>query len=225
MNIFESYLEEFSQSVSLGDFIFNLVIAALLCAILRQFYIRFGYAVSNRRRFGNTFIPLGLTTLLIITIVKSSIALSLGLVGALSIVRFRAAIKDPEELTYLFLAIAIGLAAGAGQILIALLAFSFILLALYLMHRFNGFEELRKSDAMYLNIETDIEDLKKISELISEQMSFVELKRVDQGSGKMNLSYKVKADSLDKIVLLQQKLTSLSPETHFSIIDQPELAL
>jgi hypothetical protein len=56
-----------------------------------------------------------MTTMLIITIVKASLALSLGLVGALSIVRFRAAIKEPEELAYLFLAIAIGLDFGAGQ--------------------------------------------------------------------------------------------------------------
>ncbi len=53
-------------------------------------------------------------TLLVISIVKSSLALSLGLVGALSIVRFRTAIKDPEELIYLFFSIAIGL--GMGQI-------------------------------------------------------------------------------------------------------------
>ena len=53
-----------------------------------------------------------MTTMLIITVVKSSLALSLGLVGALSIVRFRAAIKEPEELAYLFLTIAIGLALG-----------------------------------------------------------------------------------------------------------------
>ena len=53
--------------------------------------------------------------MLIISIVKSSLALSLGLVGALSIIRFRAAIKEPEELTYLFLSIAIGLGFGANQ--------------------------------------------------------------------------------------------------------------
>ena len=50
-----------------------------------------------------------MTTMLIISIVKSSLALSLGLVGALSIIRFRAAIKEPEELAYLFLAIGISI--------------------------------------------------------------------------------------------------------------------
>ena len=60
---------------------------------------------------------LSLITFLVILIVKSSLALSLGLVGALSIVRFRTPIKEPEELIYLFLAIALGLGYGAGQII------------------------------------------------------------------------------------------------------------
>ena len=63
---------------------------------------------------------LAVTTMFIITVVKSSLALSLGLVGALSIVRFRAAIKEPEELTYLFFAISIGLGLGADQRVVTL---------------------------------------------------------------------------------------------------------
>jgi len=66
--------------------------------------------------FSKNFVILGTTTCIIIVIVKNSLALSLGLVGALSIVRFRAAIKEPEELVYLFLVIAVGLGCGAGQI-------------------------------------------------------------------------------------------------------------
>ena len=58
--------------------------------------------------------------ILIISIVKSSLALSLGLVGALSIVRFRAAIKEPEELVYLFFVISIGLSNGANQFLLSI---------------------------------------------------------------------------------------------------------
>lgn len=225
MNLFESYLEEFSQSVSLGDFLINLVFAAALCAILRQFYIRFGNAISNRKRFGNIFLPLGLTTLLIITIVKSSIALSLGLVGALSIVRFRAAIKDPEELTYLFLCIAIGLAAGASQILIAFVAFVFILVLMYFLHRYNGFEEMKKSDAMYLNIQTDVEDVKEVSKVLTDLFPFVELKRLDKGENTLRLSYRIKADSLDEISALQSKLAALSSATTYSLVDQAELAI
>ena len=59
--------------------------------------------LSNKEYFSDLFIPLSIITCLVITVIKFSLALSLGLVGALSIVRFRAAIKEPEELIYLFL--------------------------------------------------------------------------------------------------------------------------
>ena len=84
-------------------------------------YIKFSNSLSNKYDFSKNFIILGITTTLVITIVKSSLALSLGLVGALSIVRFRAAIKEPEELVYLFLIIATGLGCGAGQLKITLI--------------------------------------------------------------------------------------------------------
>lgn len=92
--------------------------------LLRQLYVRYGRSMNNREYFGNIFILLGVTTCSVIIIVKYSLALSLGLVGALSIVRFRAAIKEPEELVFLFLVIAFGLAFGANQF-----AVGFVLLA------------------------------------------------------------------------------------------------
>ena len=93
----------------------SLAIGAGLSLILRWHFERFGSTLSNRSEFAQVFPLIVLTTVLIITVVKSSLALSLGLVGALSIVRFRTPIKEPEELAYLFIAIAIGLGLGADQ--------------------------------------------------------------------------------------------------------------
>ena len=61
--------------------------------------MKVGRALNDKDYFSDTFIPLAIITTLVITVIKFSLALSLGLVGALSIVRFRAAIKEPEELT------------------------------------------------------------------------------------------------------------------------------
>jgi hypothetical protein len=80
----------------------------LLTSLLSLIYFFTGNSLSNRSRLATIFPLMALTTMLIISVVKSSLALSLGLVGALSIVRFRAAIKDPEELAYIFLAISLG---------------------------------------------------------------------------------------------------------------------
>src|SRR3990172_10983173 len=97
-----------------------MVIGGVLAIYIRELYKRCSISMSNRENFANIFPVLTSITVVIIFVVKSSLALSLGLVGALSIVRFRAAIKEPEELVYLFLCIAIGLALGAEQPLLAI---------------------------------------------------------------------------------------------------------
>ena len=71
--------------------------------------------------------------MLIITIIKSSLALSLRLVGALSNIRFRTAIKEPEELMFLFISIALGLGFGANQTFITLIGFLLIIIAIILL--------------------------------------------------------------------------------------------
>ena len=91
--------------------------AIILSFCLKLIYETKSISLSNKTHISNMLPLLSLVTFLVILIVKSSLALSLGLVGALSIVRFRTPIKEPEELIYLFLAIAIGLGFGAGQII------------------------------------------------------------------------------------------------------------
>jgi len=108
------------EQVSVWVIIYNLFLSAVLSLILGWVYTRYGSALSNRQQFARNFLPITMTTMFIITIVKSSLALSLGLIGALSIIRFRTAIKEPEELSYLFLAIAVGMGIGANQAIITI---------------------------------------------------------------------------------------------------------
>ena len=98
---------------------------------MHLFYIRFSSTLSNRIEFSKNFVVLGVATCIVIMIVKSSLALSLGLVGALSIVRFRTPIKDPEELIFLFICIALGLSLGAFQFVYASLGLLFIVLIIF----------------------------------------------------------------------------------------------
>ena len=113
--------------LSLSALFIGLCAGLVLALILRWHFQRFGSTLSNRAEFAQVFPFIVMTTILIITIVKSSLALSLGLVGALSIVRFRTPIKEPEELAYLFMAIAIGLGLGADQIVPTIMAVVVIL--------------------------------------------------------------------------------------------------
>src|SRR3989344_962374 len=133
----EDFLSIQPINVDISSLIVALILSALLGFILGKIYTKFGTSLSNREKFGNNFVLLTTTTTLVIFVVKSSLALSLGLVGALSIVRFRAAIKEPEELAFLFLAIGIGLGFGANQIKITLIAFVIISLLIWARHFFH----------------------------------------------------------------------------------------
>ncbi|MFK7808610.1 MAG: DUF4956 domain-containing protein [Saprospiraceae bacterium] len=219
----EKYIQEFNETIPIDEFILNLLIVAILVYCLRLYYIRFGMTLSNRSRFANNFLPLALGTLLIIMIVKSSIALSLGLVGALSIVRYRAAIKDPEELTYLFIVIGLGLAGGANQPVLAVVAFIFIILLLYINRLLTNKHSFRSEDRLFVNIQTDTKDVEHIASLLSQHFNYVELKRLDTRTDGMDLSFVCKADNLAQIGKIQQSITALSEKSQLSIIDQPDL--
>ena len=131
---FEQFLSTTSPEIGLLGFMLNLVMTAFLAHILSIVYVRYGNTISNRHNFARNFVLLAVTIMIVITIVKSSLALSLGLVGALSIVRYRTAIKEPEELAYTFLTIAIGLGMGADQIEVTTTAF-FLLVALIIIRK------------------------------------------------------------------------------------------
>ena len=122
-NMIEQLLGTVLEGPTLLEFVRNIAFGALLALGLERVYIRYGHSLSNRTMFARHFYLLAMTTTLIITVVQSSLTLSLGLIGALSIVRFRAAIKEPEELVYIFLAVGMGLALGANQLIVTVVAF------------------------------------------------------------------------------------------------------
>ena len=123
------------QPVDVFPFLVQLIITVILSLLIGYFYIRYGNSLSNRKALSRVFVLVSLTTMIIITIVKGSLALSLGLVGALSIVRFRTAIKEPEELAYFFMVIAIGLGVGAGQVLVTVIGTLFLSVIIVLINR------------------------------------------------------------------------------------------
>jgi len=112
--------------------LFSFFICVLMSFIVRDFYIKRSFSLTGKMHIGSIIPVLSTVVFLVIVVVKSSLALSLGLVGALSIVRFRTPIKEPEELVYLFLAIAIGLGYGAGQVLVTTILSLSILFVIFM---------------------------------------------------------------------------------------------
>ena len=127
-------LDLYNQENLSNDFfvIFINYILLVICAfILKIIYENRSSSLSGKFHIGIIIPILSQIIFLIILIVKSSLALSLGLIGALSIVRFRTPVKEPEELIYLFFSIAIGIGFGAGQTLVTSLVFILIILTIY----------------------------------------------------------------------------------------------
>jgi hypothetical protein len=116
-----------AESPDLEALLVNLGLVLILGQLLVWHYQRFSPVLSNKRKFSRVFVFVAATTMLVITVVKSSLALSLGLVGALSIIRFRTPIKEPEELAYLFLSIGLGLGLGANQHVVTVLIYAVVL--------------------------------------------------------------------------------------------------
>lgn len=220
------YIDQLRDIINPISLVVNLIVCTSLSMAIAAFYVRYGNAVSNRARFAANFVPLALTTMSIMVVVKPSVALSLGLVGALSIVRFRAAIKDPEELTYLFLTIGVGLATGADQPLIAIIVVLFILLFLFVSKRAGNEAAFKKADRYYVNITTDLGDVLPLVQALSASFEGVELKRLDSlPNNGLDVSFICNNASIEQVQAAKNAIVQLSDQTQISIIDQPDLII
>ena len=220
MITFEEFLTSQSYQVPVTGFIVNLVLAAGLAFILSQVYIRYGTALSNRRMFAKNFFIIAMTTMFIITVVKSSLALSLGLVGALSIVRFRTAIKEPEELAFLFLVIAVGLGLGADQRTITIIAILSILSILIIQNKFNSDSKLDQS--LNLTISSSGDDkvnLDQIVSILNKHCSSVNLKRFDEVNDMLEATFLANFDDFSHLEMVRNELNELSRSMRITFLD------
>jgi len=204
---------------SLPSLVLRLIAAAVLGILVGQAYVFFGQSLSNRRQFARNFIVLTVTTTLIISIVRSSVALSLGLVGALSIVRFRAAIKEPEELAFLFLAISVGLGLGAGATLVTIVA---LVLILGLIAIRSLLYSQPSQPNFYLTITSPAATNLSANQILATLATIgasATLKRFDQTPDLIEAAFEVDFKHAAKLELFTQQLRQLSPKVKISCLD------
>ncbi len=221
-NTFENFLNSQSIQVDPLNFAVNLLLAAFLAYVLSHIYRLYGNSLSNRESFSKNLVLLAMITMTVISIVKSSLALSLGLVGALSIVRFRAAIKEPEELTYLFLAISIGLGLGADQRLIIIISFIltvFVIIGLKKITR----DELLSQSNMFITISSQDKknvNLDAIVNIVNNSCDRVDLRRLDSGADLIEVTFNTQVNNTESLENLTQKLTNIDSNIKITFIDQ-----
>ncbi|WP_109299834.1 DUF4956 domain-containing protein [Aquimarina sp. AU474] len=213
MNDFINQLNlNFEENFSILNFVINIVICGLLLFCLRIIYIKYGGSISNRSQLSKVLMLVGVTTFIIISIVKSSLALSLGLVGALSIVRFRTAIKEPEELGYFFIAISIGLGLGANQLLPTIIGFIFLTLIIVLFSK----KKLNNSFTQNLLINLNCKETERskitdqISAVVTGNSKQVDVKRIKYSKEEISFNFLINVSSLDTIKKINDQLININ---------------
>lgn len=219
MNIQDILNQTNAAPLALDALAVNLLLSIAFSSILAVFYTRYGKALSNREKFAQILPVLSLITVLVISVVKSSLALSLGLVGALSIVRFRTAIKEPEELIYLFMSIAIGLGLGAdqrwGTALAVVIILGYLLVRTFLLPTPN-------KNNLYLNVYTqDTEQtFSKINSILLAHVQTADLRRLDNTADALQATYLIKAPTDTILAALMDDLRVQIPDGEFSFVEQ-----
>ena len=204
----------------------NLVVGLIISVLIKWHYVRFGQTFSNRSQLALVFPLVILSVILIITIVKSSLALSLGLVGALSIVRFRTPIKEPEELAYLFLAIAAGIGLGANMTLITIVGSIFILIVGAALKQFSIGKNDNLESGMFFNLSMKLHENRNvnyyfelINEIIIKHNKDFSLKRFDSSKNNLEIIYYINISNPQELTMIVSDIEEKLPDAHFSFID------
>jgi len=113
--------ESFISEINYLRLFFGIFLLITQVYLISFFYVKYSTSRDNKSKFVRNLIPFGLSILLIVSVIKSSLALSLGLVGALSIIRFRTAVKESEQLTTYLMVMAIAISIAAEKELISII--------------------------------------------------------------------------------------------------------
>jgi len=123
------------DTFTIENIIFNITIATLLGLFIYFVYKKTFNGVMYSQNFNVTILMICVITSIIMMLIGNNLALSLGLVGSLSIIRFRTAIKEPRDIAFIFWAIAVGLAAGTSEFIIAIIGSIIIAFLLFVFNK------------------------------------------------------------------------------------------
>ena len=197
-------LELFDKTSDLAprDIVLHLVVAAII-----GMFIFLSYRLSHNgslysKKFNVSLIMLTVLTATVMTVIGNNIALSLGMVGALSIVRFRTAIKDSRDTVYIFWTIIVGICCGVGDYLVASLGSAIVFVLLLLLGR------IKNDNRMLLIIRSARLNESKIEALIFQYFNRKAVLRVKNTTdSSVELIYELSKKTLDKSSVGEKSIT------------------
>ena len=171
-----------TNNVDFGSSAIGFFFALTFSFMLKNMYQKYSTTLGLKAQVSEILTLLALIIFILITVVKSSLALSLGLVGALSIVRFRTPVKDPEDLVFLFASITIGIGFGAGQILITSVGVSAIFIFIAVKGRLRQEKAMRSEFLVSVSWEGKDASVESIVSLISRYCDAVDCIRLENST-------------------------------------------
>ena len=225
----DAVLSNVSVRISFFEGIFILVFALILGFVLRYIFQKFSTTYSSRVSFGNTILIVTFSVAALIAVVKSSLALSLGLVGALSVIRFRTAVKEPYNLAFLLLSICAGISIGASQVIFSLLICFFGSIAVIYIYKKSSIKNNNSKDignedfdTIALTIPSSV-SLDSIYKILENNTQFFSITSFDQtDSENMEIIIKVKIGKSTSLINIKDIIFSEFPGSRFSFYNSPD---
>lgn len=207
------YLLENNTNISVAEVAIGLIMSVLLAFFIYFVYKKTYTGVMYSKNFNVTLLLITVITTMVMMIIGSNLALSLGMVGALSIIRFRTAVKDTKDSAYIFWAIAVGISCGSGIYSIAILGSIVIAIILFFISK----DIL--DDSTYLVIVHGAEELdeQKVTETVKKYCKKVNLKMKNITSVSSDITYEVSL-AADKDNELSGELKSLEGVNGINIV-------
>lgn len=217
MKFNDIFKKSFVNTFSGADLSLSEMILIFAITLIFALYIYFIYRIFARKNFYNKSFNISLAatamiTAAVIITIQSSIVVSLGMVGALSIVRFRTAVKDPLDLVFMFWALAIGIICGVGLFQLAGILSVVVTATIFVLDKFPAAQApmILMVQTMYCDMEEDI------NKIVSEYTKYFKVKSRNIAPERMSIVMELRVKDGGGLV---QKLSALDGVSYVSIID------
>jgi uncharacterized membrane protein YhiD involved in acid resistance len=205
-------ITQINTALNIWVILINMAVAfAIVMFIFFIYKITFS-GVLYSRSFNITLVLVSLVTTAAVMVISSNIILALGMVGALSIVRFRMAVKDPKDVGFIFWAITNGIICGISAYNLAAISALFIALVIFILSK-----RIRISEPYLLIISIKDADFSKIEKLLKENTSLYKLRSRIIEDGKVQVIVEIKVKK-DKVASLLSKLDAIKEVTYAKIV-------
>jgi len=208
-------IEPSGRSTDVLEFCFALFLTILLSYATEKIYNKYSKTVSHKEFFSSFFILFSVSIFLIFSIIKSSVVLSLGLVGALSVVRFRNAIKDTEQIMYLLLLIAISISLAANQYIFVIISVSTLFIIIFTKDYLST--EREKTKLLFIQLEQS-NQIEKIIALLEGICTF-QIIGLEHINGVFNLHISITSKDDNIFKSLNVELANISSKYRISESD------